>query len=543
MTKNKIQIPPYYEGRLLYKDKSLEFKENLCSYINRLKSINEFLVPAILYICAWETGKNEIWYEYAGDNFKELFSSDIESLPQVFRSSVSDRKTYIKNQNKVTINTQSRALFLKKKFTIRNETENAGFNEAVYKISHNNDTFWLKDQAFVIPFSEDKITLSIGNLTNVTKEMEAEEERKSTEEKLKKKEKILTSLFNNSYDSVIVTDIKGRIIDCNEVAQKTFGLSKEEMLKKKYYDFIIPEEKERAVNEIKEILNNKNIRTEATIQKNDSTLIKVEVSIVRIDNDPPVVQAFIRDISQRIALEKEKIKTSKFKLFSTMATGITHDINNILSIILGNLSLAAIEASKIKNENILKIIGRIEKAATHLELMTQKFLKFSDISSIFKNSVKINEFFSKFSEKYKNIVFDIQILDNLQFFNINPLIFESAINAIIENSIEAMDETDEKKIEITISAELIKENSDIKEKLMKEGNYIKIQIKDFGRGIPPNNIERIFDPYFSTKPLSSKKGTGLGLTNAFTSIKQHNGFIEVKSKENTMTNFIIYIPE
>ncbi|MCB9480277.1 MAG: PAS domain S-box protein [Desulfobacteraceae bacterium] len=543
MEQTNTTLPKDYEGRLLFEDKSSYLKESLCSYINRLKSINEFLVPAILYISAWETGKNEIWYEYAGDNFKDLFSSDIKNLPSIFRSCVSDRKTYTRNQNNVTIHTQNRALLLKKKFTIRNETESSGFNEAVYKINHKNDTFWLKDQAFVIPFPNDQITISIGNLTNVTKEMEAEEERKKTEEKLKKKEKILRSLFNNSYDSVIVTDIEGNIIDCNEVAQKTFGLSRKEMLQKRYYDFIIPEEKKKVISEISEIIDKKNIRTEATIQKNDSTQTRVEVSIVRIDNEPPVVQAFIRDISQRIALEREKIKTSKFRLVSTMATGITHDINNILSIVLGNLSLAAIEASKTENQSILKIIERIENAATHLETMTKKFLKFSDISLIFKNQVEIEKFFLKFIEKYKDVSFRINTSDNLKYFNINVPIFEPAIDSVIENSVEAMEDLKEKIIEINISSQSIKESSDLKQKLIREGNYIKIQIKDFGRGIEPKNIERIFDPYFSTKPLSSKKGTGLGLTNAFTAIKQHNGFIEVKSKENIMTNFIIYIPE
>jgi PAS domain S-box-containing protein len=542
MEQKNIKLPENYEGRLLLENRSFELKESLYTYINRLKSINEFLVPAILYISAWETGKKEIWYEYAGDNFKDLFSCTINELPSIFRNSVTDRKTYIKNHNNVTIHTQNRELLLKKQFSIRNETENSGFNEAVYKIEHNNDIFWLKDQAFVRPFEKDGITVSIGNLTNVTKEMEADEERRKTEVQLKKKEKILTSLFNNSYDSVIVTDIEGTVIDCNDVAQKTFGASKAEILNKKYYDFIISEDKKKAVNQIKEILNKKTIRTEAVILTGDKKKLHVEVSIVRIDNDPPVVQAFIRDISERIALEKEKIKTSKFKLVSTMATGIAHDINNILSIILGNLSLAAIEASKTDNQNILKIIERIEKAASHLEIMTKKFFRFSDIHTIAKTPVEIEPFLNNLTKKY-DLKPVIKISDNLKFFNINTSILEPAFDAVLENAFEAMEDLDHKKLEINISKEKTEQNSSLKEKLIKEGNYIKIEIIDSGRGIKPELIERIFDPYFSTKPLSSKKGTGLGLTNAFTAVKQHDGYIEAESKENIMTKFTIYIPE
>jgi PAS domain S-box-containing protein len=513
MEQKNIKLPENYEGRLLLENRSFELKESLYTYINRLKSINEFLVPAILYISAWETGKKEIWYEYAGDNFKDLFSCTINELPSIFRNSVTDRKTYIKNHNNVTIHTQNRELLLKKQFSIRNETENSGFNEAVYKIEHNNDIFWLKDQAFVRPFEKDGITVSIGNLTNVTKEMEADEERRKTEVQLKKKEKILTSLFNNSYDSVIVTDIEGTVIDCNDVAQKTFGASKAEILNKKYYDFIISEDKKKAVNQIKEILNKKTIRTEAVILTGDKKKLHVEVSIVRIDNDPPVVQAFIRDISERIALEKEKIKTSKFKLVSTMATGIAHDINNILSIILG-----------------------------HLEIMTKKFFRFSDIHTIAKTPVEIEPFLNNLTKKY-DLKPVIKISDNLKFFNINTSILEPAFDAVLENAFEAMEDLDHKKLEINISKEKTEQNSSLKEKLIKEGNYIKIEIIDSGRGIKPELIERIFDPYFSTKPLSSKKGTGLGLTNAFTAVKQHDGYIEAESKENIMTKFTIYIPE
>ncbi|MDY0132172.1 MAG: ATP-binding protein [Desulforegulaceae bacterium] len=543
MEEKKTALPKDYEGRLLFQDISLDLKKSLCSYINRLQSINELLVPAILYISAWKDGKNEIWYEYAGDNFKDLFSSDIKNLSSVFKNSVKARKTYVQKESNLTIQTQDKPLLLKKILKLRNETENSGFNEAVYKIEYRNNIFWLKDQARVIPFTKDKVTISIGNLTNVTKEMEADEARKKAEIILKNKEEILTSLFNNSYDSVILTDIEGNIIDCNEVAERTFNYTKNELINKKYYSFILPQERKTSINKIKEVMGKKNIRTELTLLTKDKKTLEVEVSIVRIDSNPLVIQSFIRKNSEKIALEKEKIATSKFKLVSTMATGISHDINNILSIIHGNLSLAAMEASKNNNENILKIIERINKASSHLELITKKFFSFSDTSLIIKNSIEIKSFFNKYVDKYKDLTLTIKIADNLKYFRINPLIFEPAIDAIIENSSEAIANSKHKEIKIKISDLTIKEDSDLKEKLFKEENYIKIEIIDSGKGIKPDNISRMFDPYFSTKPLSSKKGTGLGLSNVYTAIKQHEGYIEVESKENIMTKFIVYIPE
>jgi len=77
---------------------------------------------------------------------------------------------------------------------------------------------------------------------------------------------------------------------------------------------------------------------------------------------------------------------------------------------------------------------------------------------------------------------------------------------------------------------------------LKVGKYIKISIQDEGIGIPPENISKIFDPYFTTKPMDNKKGTGLGLAVSYSIIEKHNGYIGVKSKVGVGTNFYIFLP-
>jgi PAS domain S-box-containing protein len=544
MKTNSIKIPKYYEGRLLNQEKSYFLKKSLLSYIKKLKSINEFLIPSILYISAWEKDKNEIWYEYAGENFKGLFSAEIEELPEVFKKAVIDRKVYIKNENRVKIHTQNKDLFLSKKFKIRSEIQDSGFNEAVYKIRSENRTFWLKDQAFVIYFKDDNVTVSIGNLTNVTKEMEAEEARIEAEDRLIKSQKLLQSLFNHSYDPVFVIALNGKIIDCNEISEKTFGYFKKDIVSKYYTKFIAPEERKRFEKKVEGLFKEQTIRTDTVVENKNGEKIPVEVSAVRINNNPPVIQAFIRDISDKVLLENEKIKSSKFELVSTMATGIAHDISNILSTILGNVSLALIEAEKSGSKKTGEILQRIEKAGKHLDSLTKNFFRISDLSSIIKQPVDPESFFSPLIEKYKDLM-AIKLFKNneVDTLNINSQMMGSALDAVLENSFEAMENSDKKLTEIHITKiDLTKSNSEVHE-IIEKGRYTLISIKDYGKGISEKNINRVFDPYFSTKSLSSAKGTGLGLTKAFSAVKQHNGYITISSKENFGTNLSIYLPE
>ncbi|MGM0418146.1 MAG: two-component system sensor histidine kinase NtrB [Thermodesulfobacteriota bacterium] len=544
MENNNIKIPKYYEGKLLNQEKSYFLKKSLLSYIKKLKSINEFLIPSILYISAWENDKNEIWYEYAGENFKGLFSSEIDELPETFKKSVIDRKVYIKNENRVKIHTQNKDLFLSKKFKIRSEVQDSGFNEAVYKIRFDNKTFWLKDQAFVIYFKDDNVTVSIGNLTNVTKEMEAEEARLEAEEKLIKSQKLLQSLFNQSYDPVFVTDTKGTIIDCNEISEKTFGYLKKDIIAKNYNKFVAPEERKRFEKNLGGLFKEKNIRTDTVVENKNGKKIPVEVSAVKINNTPPVIQAFIRDISDKILLENEKIKSSKFELVSTMATGIAHDISNILSTILGNVSLALIEAEKSGSKKTGEILQRIEKAGKHLDSLTKNFFRISDWSSIIKQHVDAKRFFEPFIEKYKDLMTIKLYKDNdVNTLNINSKMMESAVDAVLENAFEAMETSDKKLTEIYIKKDDLTESNNDVQGIIEKGKYTLISIKDYGKGISEKNINRVFDPYFSTKALSSAKGTGLGLTKAFSAVKQHNGYITISSKENCGTTLSIYLPE
>ena len=141
------------------------------------------------------------------------------------------------------------------------------------------------------------------------------------------------------------------------------------------------------------------------------------------------------------------------------------------------------------------------------------------------------------SEFDSNIQFDFQVPDDLSQIELDEDQIIQVFNNIITNSIDSMPDGGLITV-IAESIEITKKNN----LPIKDGNYIKIIFRDTGKGINKKNISNIFDPYFTTKNIGTKKGEGLGLAIAHSIILNHNGLIDVESKTGEGTTFYIYLP-
>jgi HD-GYP domain-containing protein (c-di-GMP phosphodiesterase class II) len=170
-----------YYGRVLFGNYSNELKRFVRDYIDRCRAFEMTGTPAIMYISAWQDKTKNIWYEYAGNRFAELMGCHKSEIAEVFRNSVIDRRIYHYQDVDVGIQKEikSREELSGAWKELREESIKTGSIEAVYKIVINNDSaIWLKDQATIIAFEKDRLCLSPGILTVVSKEMEAEDELK-----------------------------------------------------------------------------------------------------------------------------------------------------------------------------------------------------------------------------------------------------------------------------------------------------------------------------------------------------------------------------
>ncbi len=180
--KSDILVDHEYHGSILLSDDySASLRHRLAECIKCYWTFENTGSAAILYIAAWEGNDKKIWYEYAGRDFIALFGCEQHEISEVFRESVKDRRIYKELDVEVGVQREvkSHDEISNAWEELREEGEKAGTIEAVYKITTGRgNTAWLKDQATIEVYEQDNICLSLGFLTIVSKEMEAEDKLK-----------------------------------------------------------------------------------------------------------------------------------------------------------------------------------------------------------------------------------------------------------------------------------------------------------------------------------------------------------------------------
>lgn len=242
-----------------------------------------------------------------------------------------------------------------------------------------------------------------------------------------------------------------------------------------------------------------------------------------------------REESQRKKMEQELLKASKLDSIATLAGGIAHDFNNLLTIILGNASLAKYYAKDFPE--CLEKLVELEKACKQATGLTQQLLTFSKGGEPIKKTVAIDSILQETTSlalSGSNVLPSFDFSADLNLVDLDEDQFKQVVNNILINARQAMPNGGI----ITIKAENTVINSGIYSSLLSYGSYVKISIKDQGIGISKENVNKIFDPFFSTK----EQGHGLGLSSAFSIIKKHQGYITVDSEEGVGTTFYIYLP-
>lgn len=371
-------------------------------------------------------------------------------------------------------------------------------------------------------------------------------ERKQTEEALARRKEWLAVTLQSIGDGVIATDKDGRVILVNKVAERLTGWSLKDASGRRLDEvFYIVDEKYRAPVE--------NLMEEVAKRENafgfvgDSLLMSREgreflvshctAPMLNSDGDIIGVVVVFRDITGQRRAEEERAKINKLESLGVLAGGIAHDFNNIFAAILGNISLARIY---MKNE-INKANDKLqdaEKAILRAKGLTQRLLTFSKGGAPIKKTASVPSLLKEtasFALTGSSAVCEFDIQENLFAVEIDETLMSQVINNLVINAEQAM--SGGGVINIRASNMVIRDTE--KETFfLKPGKYIKIEVQDRGIGIPEKYLSRVFDPYFTTK----EQGSGLGLTIAYSIIKDHGGHITVDSIEGAGTTFTIYLP-
>jgi PAS domain S-box-containing protein len=247
------------------------------------------------------------------------------------------------------------------------------------------------------------------------------------------------------------------------------------------------------------------------------------------------ISVFFRDINRRKTSEEERLKTSKLESLGTLAAGIAHDLNNILTVISGNIGLAQFGGPQGAN-NYLPSLSKASRAAEYAAHLSNQLLTFAKGSIPYKQIAAVGELLTQaceFALHGSNLRAEIQVAPDLWKAEVDADQIKQVVNALILNARDAMP--------FGGTVRLHSENKEINQggsTLLPPGPYLKVSISDHGEGITPEVAAKMFDPYFTTKALAS----GLGLSISQSILQKHGGLLHLESSSADGSTFAFYLP-
>lgn len=356
------------------------------------------------------------------------------------------------------------------------------------------------------------------------------------------KERLFVTLRSIS-EGVIATDAQGLVVLMNKAAMKLTGWEQSEAVGRRLSDvFHIVNEKtgERLDNPPEKVLLTGGIVGPAqntALISQDGTERSIDDSGAPIrDREGKIIGMVLvfRDITEKRKRDEEFLRSQKLESIGVLAGGIAHDFNNLLTAILWNLSSARTYESP--QDTGYKRLAAAEKAVIRATDLARQLLTFAKGGAPVKKTAPVAEMIKEsavFALRGSKSQCEFSIPYDLWAGNIDAGQISQVLHNLVLNADEAMPQGG--TIHITCENITLSESGPVP---LKGGRYVKITVRDEGMGIPTEYLERIFDPYFTTK----QEGSGLGLAVSYSIIRKHDGHISVESTPGKGTTFYIYLP-
>ncbi len=367
-------------------------------------------------------------------------------------------------------------------------------------------------------------------------------DQKIAEENLRKSEEQFRLISENVADMIAVLDLNGMRLYVSPSYKAVFGELPQ--IGSDSFESIHPEDREKDRQVFQETTRTgAGYKSEYRLLLQDGTIRFMEAhgSVIR-NGKGEISQVVVvsRDITEKKQLENQFLRMQRMESIGTLAGGIAHDLNNILSPILLSISTIGKKATDPLSQKMLQVL---ESSANRGAELIKQVLSFArgvegeltiiQIRHIIDEIAKIvNQTFPK------SISLRVNVPNNLPAISADATQLHQVLMNLCVNARDAMPNGG--LIEIDAETIVIDEHY-IKLNLgSKVGEHVVITVSDKGTGIPPEVMERIYEPFFTTKEIG--KGTGLGLSTVATIVKSHNGFINVYSEIGKGTTFKIHIP-
>ncbi len=353
-------------------------------------------------------------------------------------------------------------------------------------------------------------------------------------------------IFEDAPVGILITDGAETISACNATFKKLVEVDKVE--KTTFLDYIADEDREIVREKTYQLItalypSMAPFEVHINAKKPKIVMIsmsKIEESKRTKDNDGLVI--YFIDITARKELQQQFVQSQKMQAVGQLAGGIAHDFNNLLTAMIGYCDLLL--EKYIPSDQSFNDVMQIKQNANRASNLVRQLLAFSRQQTLQPKILNVTDMIGELSALLKRLLgakVDLKVVHNsrdIGFVKVDQIQFEQVIINLAVNARDAMKEGGT----LTIQTSIYKttEPKFLRGDTMPPGEYVLIEVADTGSGISEKHLNRIFDPFFSTKEKGS--GTGLGLSTVYGIVNQTGGFISVESEIDVGTKFSIYFP-
>ena len=248
----------------------------------------------------------------------------------------------------------------------------------------------------------------------------------------------------------------------------------------------------------------------------------------------------LEDVTERVRAEEELIRMKNLESLGIFSAGVVRDFDNFLSVMLRNIFAAKLFITDEQEEVLGEGLEIAKKAGLQAKELAHRLIVFTKGGESVKKIGSIRELIINFDDLFlvnSSFIYEFSLPNDLWPVEMDDLQIRQILHNLVVNAREAMPQGGT----ITISAKnvIVTTRDGLP---LKEGTYVKLYVKDHGIGIIKENLQKIFDPYFTTKPTETARGMGLGLAICYSIVKKHEGCIAVETEPGLGSTFVVYLP-
>ena len=374
-------------------------------------------------------------------------------------------------------------------------------------------------------------------------------ERKRAEEAVRASEEQYRAIFNASDDALVLRDANARVVDVNPAFLEISGYTRDEVIHQTRWIFAVPEMSGLGSEMHRRVIAGESVRFEIQGRRKDGTLLDIEMRAVPIRyRGEPHALGMARDITaqkraeaERAQLEGQLRQAQKMEAIGHLTGGIAHDFNNILQSILGNLTLAGERAEDLEDAKLARYLERAQLSAQRARELIQQMLTFSrgkrGEPRVLPPAPLVEEA-AKLLRPTLPSTIELQLeLGETAAVKVDRVQAEQVLLNLCINARDAMG--GQGSIVLSLSESLRKGVCTACRQRFS-GRYVELGVRDSGPGIPPEVVDRMFEPFYSTKDVG--KGSGMGLSMVHGIVHEHGGHVLVETAPGRGAQFQVLFP-